>query len=356
MENTKIMLLLALYFLSSCQSQILNREVASKGANVIIVTIDGVRWQEFFEVKDRSMYKPTEASPYLMPKLWTRYAEDSFIVGNRLINSEMLINNKTRVSLPGYQAIFSGQEQVNCKSNKKCPQLETSSFFDRVKEVKNFSFHEVAAIASWKKLDMAVTNSSGSFYVKSGKEMSQNAGFNYIPGKEVDVSHTDQETGWKETGWDATTVDMGLQYIEQFRPKLFLLSLGESDEYAHQGKKTKYLKAITKSDEYLDLLFKKLKEMGSYGENTTVLITTDHGRGNENLIGSWKHHGPFRASKYVWLWAYGKNVRGLGMVPTPKRSFSHGDIRPTIEKIFGLTENKCEDKSCGSSIDEITED
>jgi hypothetical protein len=86
--------------------------------------------------------------------------------------------------------------------------------------------------------------------------------------------------------------------------------------------------------------------MGEYGRSTTLIVTTDHGRGDEN---TWTDHGAaLSEAKYIWLYATRINTRP----PTPlKKVYTHIDIRPTIEAILNLKPTHCE--SCGTVMPEL---
>lgn len=88
--------------------------------------------------------------------------------------------------------------------------------------------------------------------------------------------------------------------------------------------------------------------MGDYGRNTTLLVTTDHGRGDGGL---WRYHGlRYPESRWGWLFAIGPNTRRAEQDAKPR--YSHVSIRPTIEVIFGLKPLSC--MLCGEPIAEIT--
>jgi arylsulfatase A-like enzyme len=137
---------------------------------------------------------------------------------------------------------------------------------------------------------------------------------------------------WGDARLDKYTVAHALHYLKKHQPRFLFISLNDADEWAHQGNYSKYIKTLRQYDEWIENLFKTLDGMGDYGKSTTVLITTDHGRGSGQ---SWKHHSFFHSdSKYVWL--AGRNPQ-VPKSPLPSDAkYTHIDIRPTIEAIVGL--------------------
>src|SRR6185436_4639912 len=67
------------------------------------------------------------------------------------------------------------------------------------------------------------------------------------------------------------------------------LALGETDDWAHDGRYDKVLEAYARSDEYLKQLWTWLQSQPQYRGRTHLLITTDHGRGH--TAKDWKDHG-----------------------------------------------------------------
>ena len=62
-------------------------------------------------------------------------------------------------------------------------------------------------------------------------------------------------------------------------PRVLYLGLGETDDWAHDGRYDRVLEALARSDEYLKQLWTWLESQPEYRGRTHMLITTDHGRG-----------------------------------------------------------------------------
>src|SRR5262245_29495943 len=98
---------------------------APTGRNMVLVTLDGARWQEIFTGMDQSLLRAAtpketdittlpvfkqfsgsdarERREKLMPFLWTTLAVNhGFIAGNRANGSVVSVTNRPSLSYPGY--------------------------------------------------------------------------------------------------------------------------------------------------------------------------------------------------------------------------------------------------------------
>ena len=108
----------------------------SKDNRLIVITIDGLRWQEVFQgaeeniltdskqVRDvkqcRETYwraTPEERREALMPFTWSTIAKKGLLIGNRNVNSIMHLANKTNISYPGYSEMMTGMADEAITSN-----------------------------------------------------------------------------------------------------------------------------------------------------------------------------------------------------------------------------------------------
>ena len=87
-----------------------------------------------------------------------------------------------------------------------------------------------------------------------------------------------------------------------------------------------------------------------YKNNTTFIITTDHGRGT-NPIDSWRSHGKdIKGADEVWLIAFGNKIKSTGE-QTYKNQLYSNQIARTIAEILGV---EITDKTIGSKLEFIT--
>jgi hypothetical protein len=109
--------------------------------NVIIVTLDGFRPQEFFGGADRSLIDakaggvsdveglkrqfwrdtPEARREVLLPFIWKTVAKNGQVFGDRSRNSSAKLTNGMKFSYPGYNEIFCGFGDPRIDSNSKTP-------------------------------------------------------------------------------------------------------------------------------------------------------------------------------------------------------------------------------------------
>src|SRR4030095_4399829 len=112
------------------------------------------------------------------------------------------------------------------------------------------------------------------------------------------------------------------------------IGFDETDDYAHGGKYDLYLSYAKLTDEWIADLWSYLQSSPEYQSKTTLLITTDHGRGDE-LKSDWKHHGEkIRDASQIWIAAVGPDTAPIGEVREPGQLFQE-QIAATIAAILG---------------------
>ena len=117
-----------------------------------------------------------------------------------------------------------------------------------------------------------------------------------------------------------------MQALENRRPRVLYIAYGETDDFAHDGSYDRYIDAARRTDQMLSELWGWLQADPAYRDKTTLLITTDHGRG----IGpdGWMHHGQscrnrktgiestpdgVPGSDQTWFAAIGQQIKSAGL-------------------------------------------
>jgi hypothetical protein len=81
---------------------------------------------------------------------------------------------------------------------------------------------------------------------------------------------------------------------------MLYLALGETDDWAHDGRYDRVLETYERNDGYLRELWTWLQTTPEYRGRTHILITTDHGRGRTRE--DWKNHGAnVEGAQDVWI-------------------------------------------------------
>jgi len=107
-------------------------------------------------------------------------------------------------------------------------------------------------------------------------------------------------TPWDTVRHDEITFRFAMAHLKTHRPRVFYLSLGETDDWAHEKRYDRVLAAIARFDSFFNELWNWLQDNPQYRDKTTLLITTDHGRGDIAL--NWhSHNAQIRDAKNTWL-------------------------------------------------------
>ena len=313
--------------------------------NVIFITVDGVRWQEFFNGSDPQL---TPNPQPLFTQFWSDIAPRGTAYGNPSQGSQATVANGVSISLPAYMNIFAGSAQ-NCIQND-CSRIQTQTFLDRIADELGYTPMESAVFASWRQLAIAVSSRDDVATVNVSHQPYDDGSGDPA----LDQINQDQVTDTPPWGpscppgtpgpdearpcgdvrWDKYTWRLGMRFLVQQRPRFMYLSLNDSDGWGHAGNYPAYVQSLQDYDDYLTELFETLDSMEEYGRNTAVILTTDHGRGNWD---QWDWHGPaWPSSNKIFLYMK-LPENGSWQVRPPSRTLvTHSDIRPTIETILGL--------------------
>lgn len=290
-----------------------------KPYNVILVTLDGVRWVEFFAGSDPML---TPNATKLFPLFHQKLEARGQAYGDPASNSVMTVGNSANASLPGYMSLFAEREQ-SCLTNY-CKRTTVPTFLDRLNDELGFNASDVAVFASWSKVRRAVTGRDDVATIQTG-------GFD-LSGE---TTHPDRELLDDAFETDRGTVLNGFAYLREVRPRFLYLSFLDSDRRGHQKRYDEYVATLNAYDRLLGALIDRLDAAGDYGRKTALVVTTDHGRG---VWDQWNEHGPqIPASADVWAFVMlPPDSAEFSLVRRDARTFSHHDVRYTIETLFGL--------------------
>ena len=308
--------------------------------NLVLVTLDGVRWQEVFAGVDMKLIEDErytnapehlkefywsdereERRKLLFPFLWSVIASQGTLIGDRTRNSFMNVSNGWWFSYPGYNEILTGKADPVIDSNDK-NWNQNVTFLEALNGLPEFE-NRVLAFGSWDVFPYIINTQ------RSGVPV--NAGF------AIDSSATTEKSRWlNEVSaaapelWSTVRLDFlthgyAMQALETRRPRVLYIAYGETDDFAHDGSYDRYIDAAHRTDEMLSKLWEWLQADPVYRDNTTLLITTDHGRGN--TPDGWQHHASPGAteklgvenapngvvgSDQTWFAAIGPNIKSDG--------------------------------------------
>jgi predicted AlkP superfamily pyrophosphatase or phosphodiesterase len=285
---------------------------------VIYITLDGVRWQDVFLDHNR------------LPLFWAKYAKSAAIYGDPQSNITMEVAS-IPVSLPSYQSQMSGAVQP-CKNNE-CGRLQAETFPEKLVNKLGLKRKDVASISCWEVMDFAVERTPGTIFSNHGTRPMHDP--DTMEDDPVMVALNKQQAAaypGDDTRPDKYTFAQAMHYLEKYKPVFLWISLGDTDDAAHEAHLKAYHNALAFGDQAIDQLMQTLKRM-KLDKDTMVIITTDHGRGDGD---KWSEHDEqYPEAKQTWAFVINGKLTG-GVKDGNMEHYSTLSIRPTIESYFGL--------------------
>ena len=223
------------------------------------MTTDGLRWQEVFGGAEPGLLKkeggraanrvlkaepsrdrPDERRKQLMPFLWNVIAKEGQIFGNVSAGSEVKVTNGMNFSYPGYNEILTGFADPKIDSNDKVPNKNVT-VLEWLNEQDDFR-DRVAAFGSWDVFPFIINQSRSRVPVAAGWELLPGTG---LSKEELLINRMIAETPriWENCCYDSFTYYAAVAYLKRQRPRVLYVALGETDEFAHEGRDEEYLLA-----------------------------------------------------------------------------------------------------------------
>ncbi len=296
--------------------------------NVLWIMTDGLRWQEVFtgaeetliskengDVNDADALKQVywrdalEARrEALMPFFWNVIAKKGQLYGNQHKGSIARVTNGMNFSYPGYNEAFCGFADPRIDSNDKRlnPNITVFEWLHR----KDGYGGRVAAFGCWDVFPYIFNRPRCGFYINAGYDPFDDG--KVSPRLELLNQLKAQEPRrWAGEPFDPITFHTAFEYLKDRKPRLFYLSLNETDSWGHEGKYEEYLRAANRYDTYLKTIWDTVQSMPEYQGKTTLIVSPDHGRGDAPV--DWKSHGKdIKRSEFIWMGFLGPDTPALG--------------------------------------------
>ncbi len=338
---------LAVFVLVSCLLQAQN-----KTENIIIITTDGLRWQDVFKGMDSAIannkkfnqgdsdyiYKTywsdneSERRKKLMPFLWSTIESKGQIYGNRVLGNKVDNANPYWFSYPGYSEIMTGYADtaINSNSYPPNPNVTVLEFFNTQPKLKG----KVAAFGAWNAFDRILNEQRSGVPVISA--------FDTVGGKSptdkeklINAMLKDSHKPWLEDEClDVFTHYAAIEWLETRKPKVLYIAYGETDEWAHAGMHRSYLDAARQVDTWIKQLWDFVQSDPQYRNKTSLFITVDHGRGDGKKE-EWTSHGSsIQDSHEIWFAVLGPDTKATGEVKDNTQLYQK-QFAQTMAKILG---------------------
>jgi hypothetical protein len=327
---------------------------APNDRRIVLVTLDGVRIQELFGGLDEVIAGAPEAESgiyeidvtrkrygrataqerreALMPFLWKTLAPAGMVLGNQALGSKVTVRNDQWFSYPGYSEILTGRAQPEIKSNDfvRYPHETVLDYVQRKLKLKPA---EVAQIGSWDGFKYAASQRDGTFFMSGA--------YGLVPPElstpEIDLFGKLRKQvieNWEESSNDAMTFYIALGYLKKNKPRVLWLGLGQSDDWAHARRYDVVLDYLHLADSFLAELWQTLQSLDGYRDNTTLIITADHGRGRTPA--DWADHDfGIQGSQDIWLAIIGPDTPAIGEAKNFP-DVTQSDIAATMLQYLGM--------------------
>jgi hypothetical protein len=307
----------------------MHAQLPHKTQNIILVTLDGFRWQEVFNGADSSFLANRELvgstgeskkkywnddlmtrRRLLMPFLWETISVKGQIYGNRIKNCRVNVANPYWFSYPGYSEILCGFADKRINSNEYGPNPNITLFesMNKSSEYKG----KIAVFGSWDAFNDILNEKRSKIPVNAGIETPDEAGSNCVTAL-LNKMQTELPDLFGGVRLDAVTFNLGFEYLKTKKPRVLFLAFDETDDFAHGGKYDHYLNSARYEDNFLKEIWNWVQGNPEYRDKTTLFITCDHGRG-ETAEG-WKSHGTETPhSDETWFAVIGPDTPALGEI------------------------------------------
>jgi hypothetical protein len=132
---------------------------------------------------------------------------------------------------------------------------------------------------------------------------------------------------------DLATYDSLVSVMDNYTPELLLVNFKGVDISGHTGNWQDYLNAIKLADSLVYLVWQKISTDPFYKNNSTLLITNDHGRHDDNHGGFTSHGDSCEGCMHIMLLVLGNNVSANQIVSSIKQQI---DIAPTCAELLSI--------------------
>jgi hypothetical protein len=323
---------------------------ARKTRSVLLIVLDGLRWQEVFRGADpvlmnsknggvqdvealrKQFWRETLETrrEALLPFLWGVVAKQGQLYGNQEKKSIARVTNGFKFSYPGYNEMLTGRADPRIDKNDYGPNLNMT-VFEWLNQ--NPEFHDrVAAFANWNAFNDIFNVQRSGLLVRAGwdlpwpEPLSPRAA---LMKKLYATTTRIDEEGVPDSYMHEDLLD----YLSEHHPRVLFVGYGETDDWAHDGRYDLVLESAHEADAHISELWNLMQGQVEYRGQVTFIITTDHGRGSG--LKDWKHHGKkITGAENIWIGVIGPDTpaqREMANVPEVTQS----QIAATVAALVG---------------------
>ncbi|HEV8537788.1 MAG TPA: alkaline phosphatase family protein [Bacteroidota bacterium] len=259
-------------------------------SHVFIIVVDGVRYSE--SLGGKANY---------MPHIWNDLRPKGTIYTN-------FRNDGLTLTCPGHAAILTGNWQKI--ANDGSEEFSDPTLFELFRKQTKLPEQSCYVVSGKAKLRILSHSTNGAYGEKYGAIV--NLG----------------ESGTNIDTWERLAAVMSRDH-----PNAVIVNFAETDIAGHAGKWDRYVRAAAEVDSLIWLLWNKIQSDSLYKNSTTLFVTNDHGR-HDDQHGGFKNHGDScEGCRHIMLLALGPAFKAGGIVNDPAFQV---DLAPTAAGILGL--------------------
>ena len=301
---------------------------AGKTQNVILVIADGVRWQEVFTGADPTLLTdaggnwtaadelkhkywnddPRVRRRLLFPFLWDTVATQGQLFGNQPAGSVASVTNKFWFSYPGYNEMATGAADARIDSNEYGLNPNVT-VFEWLNTKPGFA-GKVDIFGTWAAFADIFNGKRSGLPIRAGSSL-------------VDANDKSPQGELLNELYNTTTRLEGSDPFDSFlhvavrehlrthKPRVMFIGYGDTDTWQHMGRYDNFLETAHSFDGFMAELWRQIQSSEDYRDRTTLIISTDHGRGSGPE--EWKDHGTGqKGSNNIWIAVIGPDTAPLG--------------------------------------------
>src|SRR5579863_8648325 len=322
-----------------------------KTRNVVLVVSDGLRWQEVFTGADPTLLNEkyggiwdkeadlkrefwrdevNERRKALFPFLWTTVAANGQIFGNQTKGSIARVTNGFAFSYPGYNEMLTGHPDKRINSNEFGPNPNLSVYAWLFGQPELHGHVEV--YASWSTFKDIFNVGRSHLPLQVGWDPPYHGTLTPSERQLNELYATTTRLD-DEDVYDSFMQIPLLDGVGRDKPRLLFVGYGETDNWGHAGRYDLLLHSAHMFDQFVEQLWNTLQRLPAYRDQTTFIITTDHGRGS-GLV-EWKEHGvEQKGSENIWIAVLGPDTPPLGE-RTQVAELHQTQIAATVAALLG---------------------
>ena len=315
---------------------------------VILITLDGFRPLEFFAGADSLLLFDSKVTKFsttisqfwdsnpdkrvykLLPFLSNLNSSNAVVLGNKSQGSFVGYSNTYKKSGPGYNEILSGLIKDRRVYNNQNKWNKNQTIFGAAAMDARYK-DRVEAYTSWDFFPYVLNTKKNKIYVNAGNHPVLKSNPTPI---QLQILDNQNKTPiiWPRVRLDTFTHQFAMDALHNSKPKLLLIGYGETDDYAHMQKYDAYLKSAHQNDKMIKEIWDFIQQDPFYKDQTTLIITTDHGRGYGK---DWGNHSPkIKGSDEGWMVLLGGGVDNFN--PNEKGIYSVSQIAATVATLLQL--------------------